>query len=271
MLPQKRKDEYPVRQPRSSGIYKACARKHVFGTKHELTEVVYRDASSIATMDLLGTAVHDYIQNDPQYFGDKRIGWWTCLACGAKLRFGPPIKGKCTGCGASNKAIKYEEHDFLLDDPGVSGHPDMFLAIEGGRYVVLEFKTIKPKSNSSFLGFEDLVAPLISHEWQLQTYLWAMQQPASKPPITLERYGYVVYISKGHEFVHPWKWFRHDWNDDLMGRIHAKLDDYKRGCAEYPEWLPNTLDVCTEANFVGSEPNKCPTKEYCKRFYEMGI
>jgi len=264
----KRSETHEIKEPRASGIYSACMRKHVIGTKEGLTEVRYYSASDVMTMDVIGTLTHETMQNDFIFFGTRRIGWWRCSKCGFMHSFGAPPSKACTSCEAVSSFMKYEEHELKIPgDCPVSGHPDLFMATGHGTFVVFELKTIKGKGTPQWPGFDDIVMPMISHQWQLQTYLWALNQPAAKLPIKVEPYGYVLYVSKAHERGFPFKCFRVNWDEDLMGRIKAKLGLYKRGVDEYKTWLPEVESACVNSNWASGPARGCAASPICKERY----
>lgn len=257
------KTEYLIGAPRASGLYKSCMRMHVIGTKKKR---IRREFTSLKERIIFGygNAVHYWIQNTSDVFGDKRYGWWKCLACGNVLYFGPPPhiklkKFRCPNCKSHGRSIIYEEHSLSLKKPyEVTGHPDMFLKLDGVLHPV-ELKTIKGDS------FSNLLAPLVEHVWQLQTYMWALkQQPIEVRGETFDMTkGYIVYISKvmrPEEF--PIKSFTLREDPAIIKRILAKLAIYRDAMKTYPKGLPDRLATC-ERNQGCYDARSCPVVIDC--------
>jgi len=244
-----------IRAPRASSLYDACIRMHVIGTKERYKRYQRVNFKGRLTYGI-GGAVHYWIQNTPDVFGDRRYGWWKCLACGTVRFFGGPPKRKCS-CGANAKASEYKEHYLEVDENGmiVTGHPDMFLLRKKHR--VTEIKTITGNA------FPSLKAPMIAHMWQIQTYMWAANKCKNMPVEIDDEVGYVLYISKmEHSDLFPMKMFPVQKDPHLIGRIKAKLILYKKGIASYPKNLPPKHREC-ERNKGCWRANTCPCKKIC--------
>jgi len=129
----------PIGTPRASGLYSCCIRKHVLGTlfkRREKSFVSFKDKILFG----YGNAIHYWLQNSPDIFGDRRVGWWECSACGETIHFGKfPEVDNCRKCSARRDAFIYREH--ALEADSFSGHPDMFLDC-GGAIRLAEFKSI---------------------------------------------------------------------------------------------------------------------------------
>lgn len=227
--------------PRASSLYKACMRMHVLGTKFK------RKRKEVLTLREriifgLGKSAHHWIQNTPDIFGDKRRGWWKCQFCKAILYFGAPPAGDyhCPNCNAPVYCMIYEEHAVSMDFPlRVTGHPDMYLDMGDSELYTTELKTMNGED------FTGLVAPLIEHNWQLQTYMWATgEQPIEGVNISKDK-GYIVYVTKRirpGEF--PVKSFTVRRDAELLKRMHAKLKLYSMGLKKFPSQIPPRQPVC---------------------------
>lgn len=241
--------------PRASSLYDACMRMHVLGVKlnRSRKEVVGLSGRIIFGY---GNAVHYWIQNSPDFFGDNRIGWWRCSACGKVRYFGKPPKKPCKSCGASVQATIYHEHRILINDPWqISGHPDLFLLKDG----VLRVVELKTMNGSEFAG---LVVPKIEHQWQIQAYMSGCggTLPKTAPEFDNSK-GYVVYISKlvrPGEF--PIKFFTVHRDEALLSRVREKVGLYEKGIKEGK--LPPMLPAC-QRNPQGYKTRNCPVARDC--------
>ena len=113
---------------RMSELESVCPRECVIHNRnnHRVTDVA--NFASVVQMDQ-GSAMHWWVQNSETYFGNRRIGFWKCYACGDKY-FGAPPTGPCMNCGAHQSAIFYEEYWFRLDTPAlVTGKLDLILRV----------------------------------------------------------------------------------------------------------------------------------------------
>jgi hypothetical protein len=244
-----------IGKPRASSLYDCCIRYHVLGTKFKVTKSGYlgfRDRLLFG----IGTAMHEWLQNDPSIFGNRRRGIWRCRACGNTTKFGPPPAINCTKCGGSHRAFVYQEFALNLKDPPITGHPDMFLKRRSGAVRLVEFKTIEGDA------FEKLVAPLVSHRWQISAYMWACSLSRRIPEIDT-KYGYVFYFAKKQSAgSFPVKAFPVRLTDDVMGPIKKKLDLYRDGLAGAP--VPLHSD-CELSKWEHWRARMCPVLSHCGR------
>jgi len=246
-----------VSWPRASSLYDACMRMHVLGTKSHATKQQWLSFKTRMLFGI-GNAVHFYAQNTDWLFGDKRRGWWKCLSCRKILYFGAPPRARCPHCNAHHEAIAYYEHPVRLREPFmVTGHVDMFLErIE--RLRVVDFKTMAGPL------FDKLKAPLVEHEWQVQTYMWGCSIDKRLPVKIDPEVGYIAYISKGyHADSLPLKMFPVKKSAALRGRIKAKLLTFKTGFENYPKDLPAPDKKCARSDFGSYQANQCPCKKEC--------
>lgn len=257
-------EEGRIGAPRASSLYQACMRMHVIGTKEETTK-----KSRISFKDKLifgiGNAVHHWVQNDPTMFGDRRVGWWRCLACGTVAYFGTPPKVKCKQCGALPSAFTYWEHTlhYETDELVVTGHTDLFMLREpGDTCKVVEIKTISGDV------FPTLKAPLIEHVWQATTYMWGCSNDLNIPIQIDDSLSYVFYVAKknpSHSL--PVKMFPVEKDPRLLSRVKTKLRSYKTGLKDYPKNLPMVLQPCADSNFGHYKARSCPTLKHCRRLH----
>jgi len=240
-------------------------RMHVIGTKQNLIRKEWGDMKTALTFSI-GDAIHFWAQNTPAIFGDKRRGWWKCLACGRTRYFGRPPKKPCK-CGASEKATVYQEHEIVLKKPWmVTGHVDMFFEPVAKLFRGAELKTISGDQ------FPQLLSPYIQHVWQIQTYLMAVQHDEKMPIRIDDQVGYVVYISKKqHSDLFPIKVFPVLRNNLIIQAISDKLATYKQGLREYPHRLPQPINECREKKFNCYRSKFCPTIVQCEGFFEKGV
>ena len=251
------KDQWRIGKPLASSLYSACMRMHVIGT------VLGRDrVSSVSAGDRvtysIGDALHYWAQNTPVFFGDRRVGYWWCLAC-RKVIFGRVPTGKCS-CGAHHDVFRYQEHSLNLDgDYPVTGHPDLFLERRPRVFRLLELKSI---DGDAFLT---LKAPLVEHEWQVITYLWGCSQDKTLPVSIQSDYAYVLYFSKKKvvkEF--PVKAFPVKQNPMILGAVTRKLAIYKKGMENYPASVPPVDEQCLTTNWGCWIAKSCAVKNDCQ-------
>lgn len=245
-------------RPRASGIYKACMRQLVLCTKLDIPVSSYVNFSQKMTFEI-GNAIHYWFQNNSKLLGDIRCGFWKCGGCGKTTSFSRVPKRGCRACGAGSDTWTYDEYELDIKKPYyVTGHPDMFIELERGRFHVMEFKSI----NSA--EFKTLEAPIIEHIWQLQTYMWACEQDSFKLGINTDpEEGYIMYISKAMD-TPPIKVFTVKKDRHILKQIMSKLKDYKNGIDKKkpPPYHP----ICEENSFNNYMAKSCPVKEQCLKF-----
>lgn len=253
-----------ISYPRASSLHSACMRMHVIGTVLEKEKISKANISLRLTYGI-GNALHRWIQNEPDVFGDKRRGWWRCTACNTILYFGAPPKKKCSKCGARPEAMIYHEHYMRITKPyHVTGHPDLFI-YKNKTFRVVEAKTMNPKD------FDKLVAPLAEHEWQILTYMWGLQKDKRMPVEIDKTVGYVAYIAKKltvKEF--PIKMYPVAYSEQVIKRITAKLRVYDKGVQNYPNSLPVLDEACERQELAGYKTRFCPVGTQCKKFHREG-
>lgn len=258
-----------IGSPRASSVYKECVRLNVIGTKLSRRKTDWVSVQSKVTFGL-GNALHSYVQNSPEVFGDRRLGFWKCLACGKIRYFGKPPRAQCDKCGARVEATIYEEYTLQVESPViVSGHPDLFLDCGKNRMRVLELKSMKKEN------FLELRYPLVDHVWQILTYMRLCNRSKRPPPQKVdEKVGYILYVSKGQTAnnVLPYKMFPIVYDESTFRLIVDRLLLYKKGIQQYPKSLPECHKDCmskdkTKMNDFGYRAKACPVLQECKRFF----
>ena len=259
------KEFKPIKAPRASSLYKACMRKHVIGTVLKLSEPDYAGGVRSKLIYGIGNSVHYWLQNSPDVFGNARVGWWKCQACGTVRYFGLPRNTACKKCGAKPEATIYYEHGISLTKPYImTGHPDMFFKIvpTDAQAVIrgAELKTMEGEA------FDSLVAPLIEHVWQSQTYMWACAYDKKLPVKVDKNVWLIFYITKrGRAKEFPLKCFPIVRDTLLIKRITDKLDSYQKGLVNYPKNLPAPAVTCSRKNFTCWEAKSCVALDECRR------
>ena len=243
--------------PRASQLYKDCMRQLVLGVKLK-KEVRVKLGFSQRMIFMLGNAVHSWVQNTDDLFGNHRRGWWVCSACGKYMSWGaPPREGwKCKNCGAGYGAARYEEHSLYLRKPlMVSGHPDMFVDFNG-KIRLVELKTINGKD------FEKLFLPQIDHVWQALTYLWTLKHDKIIPVNIDRSKAYICYITKRSTMGQfPLKMFHINYDEDVVRVILKKLLIFKKGIQKGGK-LPALHDDCARKS-RGYRAEECPVRFEC--------
>jgi hypothetical protein len=258
------KREYQkVGMPRASALYDDCMRKRVIGTLFQLMETQFIGVRQGLVYGI-GNAIHYWMQNSNAVFGERRYGWWQCAACRTIRYFGAPPKKPCEKCKASAKASIYYEHRMKLLKPWrLVGHPDMFFMSEDRAVRIAEIKTMAGEE------FDKLVAPLIHHVWQLQTYMLGCSKDKELPIVIDKNVGYLFYVTKkGSEKHFPLKCFPVLWDNALVKKIIAKLKAYTEGLEDYPKNLPALHDDCRDKGFFGYRAKQCVARDECRLQFE---
>jgi len=256
-------EEQKIWYPRASSLHDACMRMHVIGAQNDVTMKGFASVR-VKLLFGIGRAVQEWIQNTPHVLGDRRRGWWRCLACNRVVYFGGPPRKPCSNCKARPEAIVYHEHAMKLPAPWMmTGHPDMFLEKDTNVYRVLEIKTIKGEE------FDKLKGPLAQHDWQIQSYMWGCELDTKLPVPIDSSVGYVMYVSKKYSTKElPFKMFTVQRNEALLGRIKDKVMAFTDGYLNYPNRMPEPLEECRHANWSNWRAKDCPTGKMCIKFFE---
>jgi hypothetical protein len=196
---------------RASGLYQLCARREALGIV--FPELVHHVDGKISaglrmTMDL-GSAVHEWWQDN--YLGPmgKLWGHWFCLKCDSLIHTGLMPK-KCEGCGtgrtkwiafehedrvvrAKIKNIIYVERSLVDNELGLSAHPDGLIYSSDVRDIqqLFELKTI---TSDGLDKVERAGTPKPEHIIQVHAYMH----------LTGVRETFVAYLDKGKQCL--WEW-----------------------------------------------------------------
>jgi len=252
--------EYATRI-RASSIGKVCVRELLLGWRNDLNRKERLSLPQRVTFDI-GNAVHYFLQNSPgdTYFGERRIGWWECTACGHR-RFGRPPKNKCKKCRAYKKAIVYREHEILMDSPWrASGHIDMLLEVAKGRFRVADFKTMAADR------FKDLKRPVGDHILQVVAYLMLLEHDTDGLPVKVDTdRAFLMYISKGHSVKElPIKTFVVERAEIFEKVVVDKFESFTRGFHD-SSYLPDVSQECSDSNFTCWTAKSCAAVGLCRQ------
>lgn len=256
-------ETHPIGKPRASSLYQACMRAHVIGSKENLSQKRWASFGQKLIFGF-GNAIHEWAQNSPDLFGERRFGWWRCAACNKVLYFGPPPKSPCPFCKAKVGAIRYHEHFFNMHgDLLVSGHLDLFIK-KMAMFRIVELKTMNDKD------FLELIVPLVAHSWQIQTYMLGANE--SNLPVNIDtNLGYVLYISKKwKKGQFPIKMYPVKKDEHLILRIKKKLGTFKLGMADYPGSLPDLIGECKRGELRNYRAKFCAALPFCKKYAKNG-
>lgn len=240
--------------PRASKLYDCCIRQLVIGTK---TGAKSKNVLGLTQKIIFGygNAVHFWLQNSNLLFKNRR-GLWRCSSCGWVSPFGPEWKTKCRKCGAGQTAFVYHEFSLKVNTNKfkMSGHPDMFIDVNGWLRVV-EIKSINGDD------FNKLIIPSIDYTWQINAYIWAARR--DKRLKNVSKRGYVVYITKQVvPGAFPVKYFPIIMSDEIIRRIKNKLQAYTIGVRDYPNNLPFKHTQCRR-NARCYRARNCPVQIEC--------
>jgi hypothetical protein len=241
--------------PRASSLFDACMRMHVIAAKSDIKYYKTESGRPQDTMVFnLGTAVHYMMQNTPTFFGDRRIGFWECSACGTIIWGKPPIQN-CDRCGAKKEAFVYIEHGFTAEPPYYcSGHVDLFLDVGNGKSRMLDLKTM---GEDEFYGLEAVKA---KDEFQLLTYM-VLAEAEADLPIDTNR-GFIFYVCKKIKSdAMPYKMFHVIRNESNTNSVLKRLALFKNGYENFPNDLPPVQPSCL--GFTSYAAKSCPCVSAC--------
>ena len=254
-----RKKEMRYRSLRLSEIDGACPREYVLGRLLDLSYWSSVRFSNRWQMDM-GSVLHWKIQNDPDYFGDKIVGYWKCMACGYPRRFGVKPQEPCEQCKAHPRVTEYDEYMFRLKSPyRVVGKVDLILRVAPRVYRFGEIKTCS----------EDLDSPVGWHVAQAASYTYFSRYDDSLP-IQIDRSTcYLFYFNKKFNWKSPTKTFTIKPTAALIDPLKEKAALITNCIKE--KTLPAPLVNCINNNFAKGRASKCGIAKECKKKFDMGI
>lgn len=251
------------RSLRLSEIETACPRQWVIGHVRDIPSRQVIEFPRIAVMDM-GSALHRWIQNSSVYFPDRLLGFWRCLSCGNRRRFGTKPDTPCEYCGASHRAAEYSEYQFRLPDTApysVVGKLDGIVQV-GSKYRFIEIKTYgKPMER-----------PDGAHIGQLASYMWFSKFDTSEGrlPIEIDRsVGYLLYFSKMMNFKAPIKTFPVRLTEALIAPYREKAALFTEGIRRGT--LPVAYLKCVASQWGAPPAKLCPTGNECRKLQEAGV
>jgi hypothetical protein len=210
----------------------------------------------------MGSVLHYYVQNNPEYFGDRLVGWWQCKACGHIRRFGVRPEEPCEKCHAHPRVTEYYEYMFRLSDPyRVVGKVDLILRIAPRVYRFGEIKTIS----------KDVENPEGEHIAQVLSYNYFSRYD-TQLPITIDRsVCYIFYFNKIFNFKAPVKTFPIRPTNRMLAPLRRKAAAITEGIKNRE--LPEPLLPCLNSNFStrSGRSRSCGIANECRKYYERGI
>jgi hypothetical protein len=249
------------RSLRLSEIDSACPREWVLG---RLLDLFYYQKIPIANrwqMDL-GTLVHWHVQNNPKYFGDRLVGWWKCMACGYRRRFGVRPQEPCEMCKAHPRVTEYDEYMFRLREPyRVVGKVDLILRVAPRIYRYGEVKTCS----------KDMTSPDGSHVAQTLGYNYFSRYD-DQLPITIDRsVSYIFYFNKKFNYKGHMRIFPIKPTELMLNPLIEKARIITEGVKN--RQFPEPLVKCVKTNFspTSGRSAKCGIAKECKKQFEMGV
>lgn len=252
-----RRKERKYKYLRISQIDGACPREWVIGNLLNLKSIDIARFTNVWQMDM-GSALHWYVQNSERYFGMTIVGYWKCLACGRRRRFGVRPKEKCEYCGALPEATVYDEYMFRLTDPyRIVGKIDLILRVAK----VYRFGEIKTVS-------KDVDNPDGSHAAQLACYTYFSQFDKDALPIKIDRsVSYICYFNKLFNYRSPVKTFPISVTEPMIKPFKQIAGAITNGIKT--RVLPEALKIC-RPSFKATKAKGCAMRNYCKDFYDKG-
>lgn len=152
-----------------------CIRRHVYSW---LDTKITNSQKNVVSDAIFG-AGHDFGYRMQAYFWDMGIllGEWMCIECKHTwLDMQNPSPRKCPKCGAKLEILfnlHYLEVPVFNTKRNILGRSDGALLRDWG-IQLLELKTIKnrdTKTRDGVICFDDLIAPKLEHQYQLNLYM----------------------------------------------------------------------------------------------------
>jgi hypothetical protein len=248
-------------QLRMSEIDSACIREWIIGNRLDGTAKKVFYFPTCIQLDL-GSALHYHLQNSESYFGDSLYGFWYCLACGRRRRFGIRPTENCEYCGAKPKATVYDEYMFRLSGDApvyVVGKIDLILKVDG-KFRFGEIKTY----SGDIKKFADG-----AHAMQLSGYIdfHRYDKSETKLPITIDRsVGYLIYVSKKQAGKDTVLSFPVRPTAASLTPVREKASAFTLGVRE--GILTEPLQPCINAKWEAGRAKTCPMSLHCKKLYQ---
>jgi hypothetical protein len=204
----------------------------------------------------VGTAIHEWIQN--QYLGPmgKLKGTWVCTQTGHTVEDSvmpsTPYKGKRKIAIGNNHFWRYGELSLENKDWGIVGHTDGIYILGQGtkdeEEVVLEIKTAGP-----YFWNAGAKAPLQSNLFQINLYMWLLGK----------KKGVLLYVDKAGVYKDgpPFKEFIVEYSEIPRKDACEKIEIY-RACVQRKE-MPHMLTHC-EHQPTGARARQCPLRKVCQ-------
>ncbi len=242
---------------RCSTIHSVCVREQILGWRLDKQVRSHVDSSLQMTFDI-GNAVHFYIQNSKQYFGDKQIGYFECMACGHVV-FGR--KGRlqpCQNCKAHQRAFFYKEHHMSIRKPfRLSGHQDLFLEVSLGDVRIADIKTLKTDL------WKKLEEPYADHKIQVHGYMIGAEYDTKFPIKVRSDRALLIYVPKEMVKGLPFKAFHVRRDDSIVSMIVDELELF-RDAYNDESIIPPLHQLCERSEFGNYQSRSCPVLNECR-------
>ncbi|TAL62077.1 MAG: hypothetical protein EPN88_13750 [Bacteroidetes bacterium] len=232
----------------ASDIYDFCIRRHCLFSKEIVPEEKRDKNIATAITFAIGRKIQEIVEeNIPNIYGT-----WECKYCNELFYGLKPITvdRKCCNKGDFN----YLETEIYAGDKDfkITGHIDILTM--GKEIYPIEVKSISSK------GFDPLREPLLSHKYQLLTYLWLAKYGNCRFELSTEK-GYIIYVCKEYRNdpikifeVHPEEFF----NNHMINIVRELKKFYK--IKEIPS------RSCTTKYHLMAK--NCQIKDYCFNYGE---
>lgn len=183
------------------------------------------DVATALTFDI-GDATSDLVRG--KWLGNRSIGDWECVGCGAVRRF--TVRPSPDSLGNDDPAIncvtqkrdhfwRYHEVRFVSQTYAFSGGIDTIVDLGAPKLTVTELKIMAPTE------FDKLAGPLAEHRVRTSLYMKLIEDSdhpeRQKVNVSTAR---VLYVSRGHGKKHP------DYNEILpFKEFEVERDDSQPG------------------------------------------
>lgn len=145
-----------------------------------------------------------------------------------------------------------------LDDPKVTGHPDMLYALTMEEIRVLELKTLNGDE------FKALERPKAEHVFQVIGYMHYLPKDKTLPIKINPNKGLIWYFSKQMTKASlPFKAFHISKDAITVRALETTLEQFTRGIQE-ADYLPEPLAACRQSGWKTYRARSCPLTELCQ-------